>query len=183
MKERIQKLMAQAGLCSRRAAEQIIRAGGVTVNGRPASLGDTADPARDKILVHGKPLRRAEEKVYLMLNKPRGYVSTLKDERGRKTVRQLVAGCHARVYPVGRLDADSEGLLLMTNDGDLTLSLTHPSHEAGKTYLVSVRGDLARLPELEPPGQGVHPRPGLAHRGPHRNDHPRGPQPPDPQDV
>lgn len=151
MKERIQKLMAQPGLCSRRAAEQIIRAGGVTVNGRPASLGDTADPARDKILVHGKPLRRAEEKVYLMLNKPRGYVSTLKDERGRKTVRQLVAGCHARVYPVGRLDADSEGLLLMTNDGDLTLSLTHPSHEAGKTYLVSVRGDLARLPELEQP--------------------------------
>lgn len=151
MKERIQKLMAQAGLCSRRAAEQIIRAGGVTVNGRPASLGDTADPARDKILVHGKPLRRAEEKVYLMLNKPRGYVSTLKDERGRKTVRQLVAGCHARVYPVGRLDADSEGLLLMTNDGGLTLSLTHPSHEAGKTYLVSVRGDLARLPELEQP--------------------------------
>ena len=151
MKERIQKLMAQARLCSRRAAEQIIRAGGVTVNGRPASLGDTADPARDKILVHGKPLRRAEEKVYLMLNKPRGYVSTLKDERGRKTVRQLVAGCHARVYPVGRLDADSEGLLLMTNDGDLTLSLTHPSHEAGKTYLVSVRGDLARLPELEQP--------------------------------
>ena len=151
MKERIQKLMAQAGLCSRRAAEQIIRAGGVTVNGRPASLGDTGDPARDKILVHGKPLRRAEEKVYLMLNKPRGYVSTLKDERGRKTVRQLVAGCHARVYPVGRLDADSEGLLLMTNDGDLTLSLTHPSHEAGKTYLVSVRGDLARLPELEQP--------------------------------
>ena len=151
MKERIQKLMAQAGRCSRRAAEQIIRAGGVTVNGRPASLGDTADPARDKILVHGKPLRRAEEKVYLMLNKPRGYVSTLKDERGRKTVRQLVAGCHARVYPVGRLDADSEGLLLMTNDGDLTLSLTHPSHEAGKTYLVSVRGDLARLPELEQP--------------------------------
>ena len=101
--------------------------------------------------MHGKPLRRAEEKVYLMLNKPRGYVSTLKDERGRKTVRQLVAGCHARVYPVGRLDADSEGLLLMTNDGDLTLSLTHPSHEAGKTYLVSVRGDLARLPELEQP--------------------------------
>lgn len=151
MKERIQKLMAQAGLCSRRAAEQIIRAGGVTVNGRPASLGDTADPARDKILVHGKPLRRAEEKVYLMLNKPRGYVSTLKDERGRKTVRQLVAGCHARVYPVGRLDADSEGLLLMTNDGDLTLSLTHPSHEAGKTYLVSVRGDLTRLAELERP--------------------------------
>lgn len=151
MKERIQKIMAQSGLCSRRAAEQIIRDGGVTVNGRPAGLGDSADPVRDKILVNGKPLRRAEEKVYLMLNKPRGYVSTLKDERGRKTVRQLVEGCHARVYPVGRLDADSEGLLLMTNDGELTLHLTHPSHEAGKTYLVSVRGDLRRLSGLEQP--------------------------------
>ena len=151
MKERIQKIMAQSGLCSRRAAEQIIRDGGVTVNGRLAGLGDSADPVRDKILVNGKPLRRAEEKVYLMLNKPRGYVSTLKDERGRKTVRQLVAGCHARVYPVGRLDADSEGLLLMTNDGELTLHLTHPSHEAGKTYLVSVRGDLRRLYGLEQP--------------------------------
>lgn len=151
MKERIQKIMAQSGLCSRRAAEQIIRDGGATVNGRPAGLGDSADPVRDKILVNGKPLRRAEEKVYLMLNKPRGYVSTLKDERGRKTVRQLVEGCHARVYPVGRLDADSEGLLLMTNDGELTLHLTHPSHEAGKTYLVSVRGDLRRLSGLEQP--------------------------------
>src|SRR5699024_3113684 len=89
--------------------------------------------------------------VYLMLNKPRGYVSTLKDERGRKTVKQLVRDCSARVYPVGRLDADSEGLLLMTNDGELTLHLTHPSHEAGKTYLVSVRGDLGRLGELEQP--------------------------------
>lgn len=151
MKERIQKLMAQAGLCSRRAAEEIIRAGGVTVNGHRAALGDSADPVRDKILVNGKPLRRAEEKVYLMLNKPRGYVSTLKDERGRKTVKQLVRDCTARVYPVGRLDADSEGLLLMTNDGELTLHLTHPSHEAGKTYLVSVRGNLGRLGELEQP--------------------------------
>lgn len=151
MKERIQKLMAQAGLCSRRAAEEIIRAGGVTVNGHRAALGDSADPVRDKILVNGKPLRRAEEKVYLMLNKPRGYVSTLKDERGRKTVKQLVRDCTARVYPVGRLDADSEGLLLMTNDGELTLHLTHPSHEASKTYLVSVRGNLGRLGELEQP--------------------------------
>ena len=97
MKERIQKLMAQAGLCSRRAAEEIIRAGGVTVNGRRAELGDSADPVRDKIVVNGKPLRCAEEKVYLMLNKPRGYVSTLKDERGRKTVKQLVRDCSARV--------------------------------------------------------------------------------------
>lgn len=151
MKERLQKIMAQAGLCSRRTAEDIIRAGRVTVNGHKASLGDRADLVRDKIVVDGKPLRRVEEKVYIMLNKPRGYVSTLKDERGRKTVAQLVRDCKARVYPVGRLDADSEGLLLMTNDGDLTLHLTHPSHEAEKTYLVSVRGDLNRLNQLEQP--------------------------------
>ena len=151
MEERLQKILAQAGLCSRREAEKWILDGRVTVNGHAASLGDRADSRRDHIMIDGKPVGMSEEKKYLMLYKPRGYVTTLKDERGRKTVRQLVAGCHARVYPVGRLDADSEGLLLMTNDGDLTLSLTHPSHEAGKTYLVSVRGDLARLPELEQP--------------------------------
>ena len=151
MEERLQKILAQAGLCSRREAERWILEGRVTVNGHAASLGDRADLRRDKIQIDGKPIGASEEKKYLMLYKPRGYVTTMKDERGRKTVRQLVAGCHARVYPVGRLDADSEGLLLMTNDGDLTLSLTHPSHEAGKTYLVSVRGDLARLPELEQP--------------------------------
>lgn len=151
MKERIQKILAQAGLCSRRAAEDMIRAGRVTVNGRKAALGDSADPARDKLAVDGKPVRAAEEKVYLMLNKPRGFVSTMHDERGRRTVAQLTRGCGARVYPVGRLDADSEGLLLMTNDGELTLRLTHPSHEARKTYLVSVRGDLARIPALSEP--------------------------------
>lgn len=149
MEERIQKIMAQAGVCSRRAAEEMIQAGYVTVNGKRAQLGERADPVRDKILVHGKPLRKAQEKVYLMLYKPRGYVSTLKDERGRKTVKQLIRDCNVRVYPVGRLDADSEGMLLMTNDGELTLHLTHPSHEAEKTYLVSVRGDLKRLAKLE----------------------------------
>ncbi|MCF2669532.1 rRNA pseudouridine synthase [Butyricicoccus pullicaecorum] len=151
MKERIQKILAQAGLCSRRAAEDLLRDGRVTVNGRPAGLGDSADPARDKLAVDGRPVRAAEEKVYLMLNKPRGFVSTMKDERGRRTVAQLTQGAGARVYPVGRLDYDSEGLLIMTNDGDLTLRLTHPSHEAGKTYRVSVRGDLARLPSLSEP--------------------------------
>lgn len=151
MKERIQKILAQAGLCSRRAAEDLLRDGRVTVNGRPAGLGDSADPARDKLAVDGRPVRAAEEKVYLMLNKPRGFVSTMKDERGRRTVAQLTQGAGARVYPVGRLDYDSEGLLIMTNDGDLTLRLTHPSHEAGKTYRVSVRGDLARLPALSEP--------------------------------
>ena len=151
MKERIQKILAQAGLCSRRAAEELLRDGRVTVNGRPAGLGDSADPARDTLAVDGRPVRAAEEKVYLMLNKPRGFVSTMKDERGRRTVAQLTQGAGARVYPVGRLDYDSEGLLIMTNDGDLTLRLTHPSHEAGKTYRVSVRGDLARLPALSEP--------------------------------
>ena len=151
MKERIQKILAQAGLCSRRAAEDLLRDGRVTVNGRPAGLGDSADPTRDRLAVDGRPVRAAEEKVYLMLNKPRGFVSTMKDERGRRTVAQLTQGAGARVYPVGRLDYDSEGLLIMTNDGDLTLRLTHPSHEAGKTYRVSVRGDLARLPALSEP--------------------------------
>ena len=151
MKERIQKILAQAGLCSRRAAEDLLRDGRVTVNGRPAGLGDSADPARDRLAVDGRPVRAAEEKVYLMLNKPRGFVSTMKDERGRRTVAQLTQSAGARVYPVGRLDYDSEGLLIMTNDGDLTLRLTHPSHEAGKTYRVSVRGDLARLPALSEP--------------------------------
>ena len=151
MKERIQKILAQAGLCSRRAAEDLLRDGRVTVNGRPAGLGDSADPTRDKLAVDRRPVRAAEEKVYLMLNKPRGFVSTMKDERGRRTVAQLTQGAGARVYPVGRLDYDSEGLLIMTNDGDLTLRLTHPSHEAGKTYRVSVRGDLARLPALSEP--------------------------------
>ncbi|MGN0994734.1 MAG: pseudouridine synthase [Butyricicoccus sp.] len=151
MKERIQKVLAQAGLCSRRAAEEMIRQGRVTIDGRRAELGDQADPARQKIVVDGKPVAAAEKKVYLMLNKPRGYVSTAHDERGRKTVADLVRGCGARVYPVGRLDYDSEGLLLMTNDGALTQKLTHPSHEIGKTYQVTVRGDLSRVPALSQP--------------------------------
>ena len=151
MKERIQKVLAQAGVCSRRAAEELIRQGRVTIDGRKAGLGDQADANRQKIAVDGKPVDAPEKKVYLMLNKPRGYVSTARDERGRKTVTDLVRDCGARVYPVGRLDYDSEGLLLMTNDGALTLKLTHPRHEIGKTYHVTVRGDLNRVPELSQP--------------------------------
>lgn len=151
MKERIQKVLAQAGVCSRRAAEELIRQGRVTIDGRKAGLGEQADAARQKIAVDGKQVAAAEKKVYLMLNKPRGYVSTARDERGRKTVTDLVRDCGARVYPVGRLDYDSEGLLLLTNDGALTLKLTHPSHEVGKTYHVTVRGDLNRVPELSQP--------------------------------
>ncbi|MFR0923442.1 MAG: pseudouridine synthase [Butyricicoccaceae bacterium] len=134
MEERLQKLLAQAGLCSRREAERWIDDGRVTVNGKKASVGDKADPRRDKIFVDGKPIGGAEEKVYLMLYKPRGYVTTMKDEHGRKTVADLVRGCGARVVPVGRLDYNSEGLLLLTNDGDLLNALTHPRHEVEKHY-------------------------------------------------
>ena len=140
MTERIQKLMAAAGLCSRRTAEEWIAAGRVIVNGRIARVGDKADPDRDTVLVDGSPLRGAAQHVYLMLYKPRGYVTTLSDERGRRTAAELVADCGTRVYPVGRLERDSEGLLLFTNDGQLTHALLHPSHQVDKTYIVSVTG-------------------------------------------
>lgn len=142
MEERLQKLLSAAGVCSRRAAEAYIAAGRVRVNGETAVLGQRADPDRDEICLDGVPLPGQEKKVYLLLNKPRGYVTTLSDEQGRKTVAELVSGCGARVYPVGRLDLDSEGLLLMTNDGALMQRLLHPSHEISKTYLTSVYGDV-----------------------------------------
>ena len=130
-------------MCSRREAERWIDDGRVTVNGKKASVGDKADPRRDKIFVDGKPIGGAEEKVYLMLYKPRGYVTTMKDEHGRKTVADLVRGCGARVVPVGRLDYNSEGLLLLTNDGAWAQHLLHPKHEVEKTYHVSVFGPVA----------------------------------------
>lgn len=142
MEERIQKLLSAGGVCSRRAAEAYIAAGRVTVNGAPVQLGQRADPDRDEILVDGQPLRMPEKYVYLMLNKPRGYVTTLSDEQGRPTVAELVQNAGARVYPVGRLDLDSEGLLLLTNDGALTQRLLHPSHEVSKTYHVTVWGPV-----------------------------------------
>lgn len=143
MEERLQKLLSAAGLCSRRTAESYITAGRVTVNGVPAVLGQRADPRRDEICVDGRSLALEAEPVCLMLNKPRGYVTTLSDEKGRRTAADLVRDCGVRVYPVGRLDLDSEGLLLMTNDGDLTQRLTHPSHEVSKTYRVTVSGETA----------------------------------------
>ena len=142
MEERLQKLLSAAGVCSRRAAETYINEGRVTVNGVTAQLGDKADPDRDEICLDGKNVGGAEAHIYLMLNKPRGYVTTLSDEKGRKTVAELVSGCGQRVYPVGRLDLDSEGLLLMTNDGDFMQRLTHPSHEVSKEYHVSVFGPV-----------------------------------------
>lgn len=142
MEERIQKLLSAAGICSRRTAEQWITQGRVTVNGLTAHLGDRADRDRDQVQVDGRPIRSQPERVYLMLNKPRGYVTTLSDEKGRQTVAELVSGCGTRVYPVGRLDLNSEGLLLMTNDGEWMQHLLHPSHEVEKTYHVRIAGDV-----------------------------------------
>ena len=140
MKERLQKILSARGVASRRKAEEMIEKGLVTVNGAAAVLGDTADPETDEILVEGKELPSRQEYVYILLNKPRGYVTTLQDEKGRKDVAQLVADCGCRVYPVGRLDMDSEGLLLFTNDGEFAHTLMHPSHQVDKTYRVQVTG-------------------------------------------
>ena len=136
---RIQKLLSERGVASRRKAEEMIRQGLVLVNGVPCQLGDSADPDKDEILVEGKMLPAFSRRLYIMLHKPRGYVTTLSDEKGRSNVAQLVEGCGDRVYPVGRLDYDSEGLLIMTNDGAFANKLMHPGHEIEKVYEVLVR--------------------------------------------
>lgn len=140
MAERLQKIISAAGLMSRRAAEECIAAGRVTVNGLTAALGDKADVAADTILVDGRALPSLEEKKYIMLNKPKGYVCTLRDEKGRKNVTELVDIPGLRLYPVGRLDMYSEGLLIMTNDGDFAHRLMHPSNDVQKTYRTWVQG-------------------------------------------
>ena len=136
MEQRLQKILSNYGIASRRKAEQMILERRVRVNGNTASLGDVADDEEDVIEVDGVRLKKQPERVVLMLNKPRGYVCTLSDEKGRKNVSELVSGCGARVYPVGRLDLNSEGLLLLTNDGELANRLTHPKKEVDKVYLV-----------------------------------------------
>lgn len=140
MTERIQKILSGHGVCSRRKAEEYILAGRVSVNGMTANLGDSADPEHDEILLDGNKLPSRSKFVYIMLHKPRGYVTTLSDEKGRKNAAQLVSDCGIRVYPVGRLDMDSEGLLLFTNDGEFANLLMHPKHEVNKTYRVTVQG-------------------------------------------
>ena len=140
MKQRLQKILSDRGVASRRRAEELIRGGLVAVNGQIASLGDSADPDTDEITLAGKPIPAARGYIYLMLNKPRGYVTTLSDEKGRPTAASLVADCGQRVYPIGRLDMDSEGLLLFTNDGSFANRAMHPSHEIQKTYQVWVSG-------------------------------------------
>ena len=139
MTERLQKILSARGICSRRKAEEMIQAGRVTCNGKVAVLGDVADPAVDEIRVDGELLPSKESHVYIMLNKPRGYVTTLSDEKGRPNAAQLI-DCGVRVYPVGRLDMDSEGLLIFTNDGEFANRLMHPKHEINKTYRVLVQG-------------------------------------------
>ena len=129
MQERLQKIISASGLMSRRAAEECIKAGRVSVNGAAAILGMSADAETDNILVDGRPLPTAGEKLYIMLNKPKGYVTTLHDEKERRCITELLSGLHTRVYPVGRLDMYSEGLLICTNDGEFANRLMHPSHE------------------------------------------------------
>ncbi|MBI1986945.1 MAG: rRNA pseudouridine synthase [Nitrospinae bacterium] len=138
---RLQKILSQAGVASRRKAEEMILEGRVSVNGQVVgSLGTKADPLRDKIKVDGKPLRKPEPKAYLLLNKPRGYLTSMAVEEERPTIAQLLKGVKVRVFPVGRLDYDAEGVLLLTNDGELALTLSHPRYEIPRRYLVKVRG-------------------------------------------
>ncbi len=141
---RLQKYFTDCGVMSRRAAEKAILDGKVKVNGKVAELGQKIDPLRDEVSYNGRPVLPSTDKyVYIMLNKPRGYVTTMSDEKGRRTVRELVSSVGQRVYPVGRLDMDSDGMLLMTNDGELTNMLTHPRHEIPKIYHVTVTGEVS----------------------------------------
>ena len=139
-KIRLQKALSESGTCSRRKAEELIAEGRVRVNGRIAQIGDKVDPVRDKIVVSGKRVIAVKEKVYIMLHKPRGFVTTMNDEQDRKCVASLVEDVGTRVFPVGRLDRNSEGLLIMTDDGNFANKLTHPSSHVNKTYRVTVNG-------------------------------------------
>ncbi len=142
---RVQKFIADCGICSRRAAEKLIGEERVSINGVPAHLGSKVTPGTDHVEIDGKPVRsRRGGKIYLMLYKPRGYVTTVSDELGRKCVMDMLSSVRERVYPVGRLDKDSEGLLIVTNDGDLANKLTHPKNRVGKTYRVIVQGSVNR---------------------------------------
>ncbi len=137
--ERLQKFLSECSVASRRKSEELILEGRVWVNGKKANLGDKVDPKKDTVTVNGKKVTAVKDKYYIMLNKPRGYVTTMSDELGRKCVKELVSDVGAVVYPVGRLDRDSEGLLLLTNDGDFANNIMHPRKHISKTYRVTVR--------------------------------------------
>lgn len=143
-KIRLQKFMAESGVASRRKSEELIAAGKVKVNGTVAKIGDKVDPKHDKVTVHGKRINVVQKNVYLMLNKPRGFITTMSDEMDRKCVAELVKEVGTRVYPVGRLDRESEGLLIMTNDGEFANALTHPSKHVPKTYRVTIRPSISK---------------------------------------
>lgn len=142
---RIQKVLSENGIVSRRKAEELIKQGKIQVNGHPAVLGQKIDPVKDLITMDGQRvyLERATHKMYIMLNKPRGYVTTMSDELGRRCIKELIDDVPERVYPIGRLDKDSEGLLLLTNDGDFANFIMHPSHHVSKTYRVTVRPSIS----------------------------------------
>ena len=147
---RINKFLASSGVASRRAADQLIIDGAVKINGRVCSLGDEVDMGADSVTVNGKPVNVVKKYDYYIMNKPKGYVCTVKDDKGRKTVIDLLPSNSKRLFPVGRLDYDTEGLLILTNDGDLTFKLTHPKNEIPKTYLVKTEkpvsdDDLSKL--------------------------------------
>jgi len=141
MQERLQKILAKAGIASRRKAEELIRQGKVTVDGRVVTeMGIQVDPEQQRIEFDGKPVTVEEKKVYVLLHKPAGYVSTVHDPQGRPIVTELIKGIQERIFPVGRLDLDTEGALLLTNDGELAQKILHPSHEVNKTYRAIVKG-------------------------------------------
>jgi pseudouridine synthase len=160
MLQRIQKIIAQMGVASRRKAEELIMEGRVTINGKTATLGMKADIEKDHIKVDGKLLLHPEKKVYLMLNKPRGVVTSLYDPEGRPTIKDLLKDIKYRVFPVGRLDYDSEGLLLITNDGDFAHSILHPSKKIPKTYIVKIKGKLSDE-KIKILREGVHLKEGI----------------------
>jgi len=160
MEKRLQKILSEMGITSRRKAEDLIFEGRVTVNGRIATIGTKADPVKDHIKVDGKLLIRPEPKVYIMFNKPKNVVISLHDPEGRPTVKDFLKGVKYRVFPVGRLDYDSEGLLLLTNDGDFAHAVLHPSKKISKTYLVKVKGILDEE-EIEKLKSGVRLRDGM----------------------
>jgi len=148
MTERLQKVIAAHGIASRRQAENLIHEGKVLVNGVVAVIGQSVDLAHDDVVVDGIALTKADDFVYLMINKPRGYLSTVRDDRGRATVMSLVSDVGVRIYPIGRLDLDTEGLLLLTNDGEFANTVMHPSFEVEKMYEIHVSGDAERAAKL-----------------------------------
>ena len=142
---RINKFLAEAGVCSRRAADELIKNGRVFVNGAKATLGVEIDPTKDDVVFDGKKLSKRKQFLYYIMNKPKGYVTTVKDDKGRKTVMDLLPPINDRIFPVGRLDYDTEGLLIFTNDGDLADRLMRPANEIPKTYLAKIEGEIGDL--------------------------------------